>query len=89
MNNIENTENKKQINITGQTNRYQIKKLTQEKKTDKKRVEIQKLNLFVEYFTYDKQLQLINDLNNDLNNENNTELKILIKHSVLKDGVLL
>ena len=81
MNNIENTENtnKKQINITGQTNRYQIKKLTQEKKIDKKRVEIEKFNLSVEYFTYNKQLQLINNLNNNLNNQDNNTLKILIK----------
>ena len=81
MNNTDNIDiNKKQINITGQSNRYQIKKLTQEKKIDKKRVEIEKLNLSIEYFIYNKQLQLINNnLNNILNNEDNNALKILIK----------
>lgn len=59
MDNLNNVE-KKQINITGQTNRYQIKKLTQEKKVDKKRVEIEKLNLPIEYFTFEKQLEIIN-----------------------------
>ena len=39
---------KKQINITGQANRYQIKKLTQEKTKDKKRIEIEKLNKAIE-----------------------------------------
>jgi hypothetical protein len=60
-----NTGEKKQINITGQSNRYQIKKLTQEKKPDKKRVEIQKLNLTEKYFIIEKQLELINNINNN------------------------
>ena len=60
-NNIVNSDDseKKQINITGQTNRYQIKKLTQEKKKDKKRVEIEKLNLTEEHFTFEKQIEII------------------------------
>ena len=45
---------KKIINITGQTNRYQIKKLTQERKIDKKRVEIEKLNLSEHYFIFER-----------------------------------
>ena len=49
---------KKQINITGQSNRYQIKKLTQEKKTNKIRVEIEKLNVLEEYFIFEKQLEI-------------------------------
>ena len=53
---------KKQINITGQSNRYQIKKLTQEKKGDKKRIEIEKLNLTEEYFTFEKQIEIINNI---------------------------
>ena len=66
---------KKQINITGQSNRYQIKKLTQEKKTDKKRVEIEKLNLTEEYFTFEKQLEIINNMNMNMNNLNKEEDK--------------
>ena len=63
---------KKQINITGQSKRYQIKKLTQEKKTDKKRVEIEKLSLSEEYFTFEKQLEIINNMNMNMNmNMNN------------------
>jgi hypothetical protein len=83
MDNIDNSNNeKKQINITGQTNRYQIKKLTQEKKTDKKRVEIGKLNLSEEYFTFEKQNELINNINSNINlnkNEDSNASKILIK----------
>lgn len=68
---------KKQINITGQTNRYQIKKLTQEKKTNKIRVEIEKLNVLEEYFIFEKQLEI---LKNDLNKEDDINaLKIMIK----------
>ena len=71
---------KKQINITGQSNRYQIKKLTQEKKRDTKRIEIEKLNLSEEYFTFEKQIELINDINNNLNKkEDKNTSKILIK----------
>ena len=79
---MDNSE-KKLINITGQSNRYQIKKLTQEKKKDKKRVEIEKLNLTEEYFTFEKQNEIINNINN-INNILNKEQdknasKILIK----------
>lgn len=75
---MDNSE-KKQINITGQANRYQIKKLTQEKKTDKKRVEIEKLNLTKEFFTFEKQIEIINNLNNLNNEEDIKSSKILIK----------
>jgi hypothetical protein len=75
---IQNNNEKKQINIIGQTNRYQIKKLTQEKIKDKKRIEIEKLNLSNEYFIYNKQLILINNTN--LNNEEDKNaLTIMIK----------
>ena len=75
-----NDSEKKQINITGQSNRYQIKKLTQEKKTDKKRVEIEKLNLTEEYFKFEKQIEIINNINNILNKEEDKNAsKILIK----------
>ena len=82
MDNYNNNSEKKQINITGQTNRYQIKKLTQEKKENKKRVEIEKLNLQIEYFTFEKQFELINNIDNNLinlNKEDKTASKIIIK----------
>jgi hypothetical protein len=69
--NIENDINndfKKQINITGQSNRYQIKKLTQEKVIDKKRVETKKWELELKYFQYNKQLQLLTDISNNILN---------------------
>jgi len=72
---------KKQITIIGQSNRYQIKKLTQEKKETKKRVEIEKLNLLKEYFIFEKQLEIINNLNNinNSNKEDENASKIMIK----------
>ena len=77
---------KKQINITGQSNRYQIKKLTQEKKTDKKRVEIEKLNLTEEYFTFEKQLELINNINslNSLNKEEDKNASKIMSKQIEK-----
>ena len=75
---MDNNE-KKQINITGQSNRYQIKKLTQEKKGDKKRIEIEKLNLTEEYFTFEKQIEIINNISKQLNNLNNEEDKTASK----------
>ena len=75
---MDNNE-KKQINITVQSNRYQIKKLTQEKKGDKKRIEIEKLNLQVEYFTFEKQFEIINNISKQLNNLNNEEDKTASK----------
>ena len=76
--NIENDINndfKKQINITGQANRYQIKKLTQEKIIDKKRVETKKWELEIEYFKYNKQLQLLTDISNNILNVYDNEDK--------------
>jgi hypothetical protein len=75
---IDNNE-KKQINITGQSNRYQIKKLTQEKKRDKKRIEIEKLNLPIEYFIFEKQIEILNNINNLKEEEDNNALKIMSK----------
>jgi len=72
-----NNNDKKIINITGQSNRYQIKKLTQEKKTDKKRVEIEKLNLPEEYFVFEKQSEMLKNILNTEDNKNNS--KIMLK----------
>ena len=76
--NCTDNDTTKQINITGQSNRYQIKKLTQEKKKNKKRVEIEKLNLTEECFSFEKQFEIINNLNN-LNIKDENDSKILIK----------
>ena len=70
-----NNDFKKQINITGQSNRYQIKKLTQEKIIDKKRVETKKWELELEYFQYNKQLQLLSDISNNILNVYDNEDK--------------
>jgi len=72
---------KKQITIIGQSNRYQIKKLTQEKKERKKRVEIEKLNLLEKYFTFEKQIEIINNINNinNINKEDEKASQIMIK----------
>lgn len=72
-NNIE----KKLINITGQTNRYQIKKLTQEKKNDKKRIEIEKLNVPEKYFIFEKQVEILKNVLNTEEDKNTS--KIMIK----------
>ena len=72
-----NNNDKKIINITGQSNRYQIKKLTQEKKTDKKRVEIEKLNVLEEYFIFEKQLEILKNILNTEEDEKTS--KIMLK----------
>jgi hypothetical protein len=69
----------KKIIITGQSNKYQVKKLLKEKKTDKKRIEIEKLNLSKEYFIFEKQLEIIKNINNISNDEEKNASKILIK----------
>jgi hypothetical protein len=73
-------EDNKKIVINGQQNRYQIKKLTTDPVINKKRVEIEKLNLQGEYFTFEKQFEIINDYNGVNNkNELNDNKKIIIK----------
>ena len=72
-----NNNEKKLINITGQTNKYQIKKLTQEKKTDKKRVEIEKLNVPEEYFIFEKQVEILKNVLNTEEDKNTS--KIMLK----------
>jgi hypothetical protein len=79
-------EDNKKIIISGQPNRYQIKKLTTDPIINKKRIEIEKLNLPSEYFTFEKQFELINNylicINNNCNdNETTTDnnFKTMIK----------
>ena len=54
--------NKKKINILGQGNRYQIKKLVNEKQPNKKRVETNEWNVSQEFLTHVKQFSLLKEL---------------------------
>jgi hypothetical protein len=66
-------EESKKINITGTSNRYQMKKLTNKAydKESKKRVESEKWTFSEEHYKYENQLKMINDiLNNNLNYTN-------------------
>ena len=63
----------KTINITGQNNKYQMKKLITERNTQPKRREVSKKWTFdEEYFNCDKQMKLINDISK-MNLENNID----------------
>ena len=62
----------KKINITGTANRYQMKKLTNEKCDDnkfKKRVESEKWAFSEEHYKYENQIIMINDISNNNINE--------------------
>lgn len=65
-NNNEETNNEvKKINITGTHNRYYIKKLLQERKSEKeikKRVVINNWTFSDEFYSYEKQMKLIKDI---------------------------
>jgi hypothetical protein len=64
----------KTINITGTNNRYHMKKLIhKEKKEPKKRVVAEKWCFSEEYFEYNHQLKLVNDIFNNLDNSNNLD----------------
>ena len=59
---LDNNE-QKTINITGTNNKYHINKLIKERKTEPKRREVSKKWSFPEeYFNYDKQMKIINDI---------------------------
>jgi hypothetical protein len=68
----------KTINIVGTNNRYMMKKVIREKKAEPKKREVSKEWTFSdEYFNYDKQLKMINDISvNILNNDNVTKIVI-------------
>ena len=72
-NNILNINEQKTINISGQNNKYQMKKLITERNTQPKKREVSKKWSFdEEYFNYDKQMKLINDISK-MKLENNLE----------------
>jgi hypothetical protein len=75
-NNILDINEQKTINITGQNNKYQMKKLTKERSKDPKKREVSKKWSFDEdNFNYDKQIKLINDISK-INLENNIDDEI-------------
>ena len=70
----------KTINIVGTNNRYMMKKLIREKKDEPKKREISKEWTFSdEYFNYDKQLKIINDISANILNTDNNVTKIIIQ----------
>lgn len=59
----QDNQEQKTINITGQNNKYQMKKLIKERKTEPKKREVtKKWNFDEDNFNYDKQMKLINDI---------------------------
>ena len=79
--NIENNTDKqeqKTINIVGTNNKYMMKKLIREKKTEPKKREVSKSWTFSEdYFNYNEQIKIINDIS--CNNLENNVTKIVIQ----------
>ena len=72
-NNILDINEQKTINITGQNNKYQMKKLITERNTEPKKREVSKKWTFDEdNFNYDKQMKLIIDISK-MNLENNID----------------
>jgi len=61
----------KKINITGTSNRYQMKKLTNNSsdKAYKKRVESEKWIFSEEHYKYQNQLKMIQDISNNITDE--------------------
>ena len=60
--NEKNEINEKKINIQGKNNRYQMKKLINEPKEIKKRVESKNWNFDNMYFEYENQCKLVFDI---------------------------
>jgi len=72
-NNILDINEQKTINISGQNNKYQMKKLITERNTQPKKREVSKKWSFdEEYFNCDKQMKMINDISK-MNLENNID----------------
>jgi hypothetical protein len=78
-NNIDNTDSQehKTINIIGTNNRYMMKKLIRERKTEPKKREVSKEWTFSdEYFNFDKQMKLIYDISANILDDNVTKIVI-------------
>jgi hypothetical protein len=75
-----NIQEHKTINIVGTNNRYMMKKVIREKKAEPKKREASKEWTFSdEYFSYDKQLKIINDISANIFNTINDVTKIVIQ----------
>jgi hypothetical protein len=81
-NNITNNINNKKVIINGINNRYQIKKLTTEKKEPKKRVMSEKWQLSKEHYNSDNQLQVLNNILYENETETNDYVIKLIKQQI-------
>jgi hypothetical protein len=73
-----NEFNQKNINIVGTNNRYLIKRANRVKNLPKMRAIINKYNLPIENFSFDRQIFLLNEINIKTI-ENNKEKEIIIK----------
>ena len=74
---IEDNQQHKTISIVGTNNRYMMKKLIREKKPEPKKREVSKGWTFSdEYFNYDKQIKLINDISSNILDDNVTKIAI-------------
>jgi hypothetical protein len=72
-----NIQQNKTINIVGTNNRYMLKKVTREKKTEPKKREVSKEWTFSdEYFNFDKQMKLIYDISANILDDNVTKIVI-------------
>ena len=76
-----NSLESKKINITGTSNRYQIKKLTKKSydKENKKRVETEKWTFSEEHYKYENQLNMIQDISKNNFNHVDEVSKIAIQ----------
>ena len=74
-------EESKKINITGTSNRYQMKKITNKSyhKESKKRVESEKWTFSEEHYKYENQLKMIQDISNNNFHYTNDVSKIAIQ----------
>jgi hypothetical protein len=70
--------NKKSVIISGTNNRYLIKRANRVKNEIKKREIMNKYNMETEFLTYNKQIDLINEIHCKINENNNIREKSII-----------
>ena len=82
---MEDVPSNKTINIVGTTNRYMIKKLTQNKALERKRIQRAKWDLSQEEMQFSNQLKVINEMFFDNLCDNkiyNNEMSKIITHQI-------
>jgi len=62
-------DSKKKITLSGINNKYQMKKLTQERKEEKQRSITQSWNISEDYYDFSKQLDIIKNININFENK--------------------